>query len=370
MHCLQQVDSGGVEQRRLLLARGLDSSRFEQILVCTEAHEPLVGAIRESGVEVIETGPVRSILDTHRYIYGAQIMRKWQPDIVHGAVMEGYALAVVAGRLASVPKVIMEETSDPQNRRWKGHVLSRLLASGADVCVGVSPSVGRYLVDGIRIPKSRVRVIANGVSSPSRLTAVEIEEIRTAYGFEAEDIVIGGVGRMVDDEHKRFSDLIKAAAKLLNSGRRVRLLLVGDGPVRPMLESVAVSEGIASCVSFAGYQSDVGPYYAAMDVFALSSAREAFGLVVAEAMRAGLPVVGTAVGGVPDIIIDGETGFLVPARDPAALAEALSSLADDSALRVSMGQAGRLRADCHFSAERYVADVSALYESLSIDRSL
>lgn len=119
---------------------------------------------------------------------------------------------------------------------------------------------------------------------------------------------------------------------------------------------------------FVGYQANPQPYYALMDVFALASASEAFGLVLVEAMFAGLPVVATRVGGIPTVVAEGETGLLVDPGDPLALANALLKLERSRSLRHDMGAKGRIRALTRFSAERYVADVDRLYQKLASQR--
>ena len=127
---------------------------------------PVAEALRAEGVTLTEVGPVSSVFATDRYRVAARIVEEWQPDIIHGAIIEGYTLAGVVGRWKRVP-VIMEETSDPQNRRWKGHLLARAMAGLADHCIGVSPGVGRYLTDTLRIPERKVSVISNGVAQPA-----------------------------------------------------------------------------------------------------------------------------------------------------------------------------------------------------------
>lgn len=312
-----------------------------------------------------EVGSVSSVFDRQRYCVATRIVEEWQPDIIHGAIIEGYTLASVVGRWKNVP-VIMEETSDPQNRRWKGHLLARAMAGLADHCIGVSPSVGRYLTDTLRIPKRKVSVISNGVAQPACPGEELLQTLRAEYGIETGDLVVGSVGRAFD-EHKRFSDLIRALRQL-EDVPHLKLLIVGDGPDLPMLRDLARKEGVADRVIFAGYQPEPGHFYALMNVFALASAWEAFGLVNAEAMRCGLPVVATNVGGIPDVVVDGETGVLVPPHDVAAMAAALRRLLADEDLRKRMGAAGKVRADREFSAERYVADVQALYERVLAER--
>ena len=149
-----------------------------------------------------------------------------------------------------------------------------------------------------------------------------------------------------------------------------RLLIVGDGPDREMLANLAISLGVHESVYFAGYTAYPQPFYAVMDVFALASATEAFGLVLVEAMFASLPVIATRVGGIPGIVEDGYNGVLVPPFSPERFAEEIAMLVSDEKLRFEMGRRGKARAQEMFSAERYVADVDNLYQCLAAKAGL
>ncbi len=309
----------------------------------------------------------RGIHDRGPYRRALDIVRQYRPHIIHGAVYEGVALAAVAGRLGQVPIIIGEETSDPANRRWTGHLLYRLLCGMTHHMVGVSPAVRDYLINKIHVQASKVRLINNGVAEAPPADAEQIRSIREALGLAPEHFVIGTVGRLFDS-HKRVSDLIRALPILHKPCPGAHLLIVGSGPDEEMLRQLATELGVANCVHFAGYQSSPQAYYEVMDVFALASASEAFGLVLVEAMYASLPVVATLVGGIPTIVSEGETGLLVEPGQPQALAEALLKLHQSYDLRDEMGQKGRARALAEFGAERYVGEVDQLYQSLASKR--
>lgn len=367
LHCLETVGSGGVEQRRLTLARELDATRYEQALVCTQAIGGLPPQFAEAGCPIHEVGVFRRIHDLAPYRRTLNIVRQYQPHIIHGAVYEGVALAAVAGRLGQVPIIVGEETSDPTNRRWTGHLLYRLLSGIAHHMVGVSPAVRDYLINKIHVPTHKVTLINNGVADVPPANADQIRAIRERYGLTPEHFVIGTVGRLFDN-YKRVSDLIRAVPILQKSCPGARLLIVGSGPDEAMLRQLAVELRVTDYVHFAGYQPNTQAYYAVMDVFALASASEAFGLVLVEAMLASLPVVATRVGGIPSVVSDGETGLLVNPGQPLALADALLKIQFSSDLRLEMGQKGRARALVEFSAERYVHDVDRLYQRLASRR--
>lgn len=364
LHCLFRVGSGGVEQRRLSLARNLDPDLFEQKLICTDAWGGLLSSFKSANCEIFDLGQIRHIADSNVYRNAFRVINEWQPDIIHGAVYEGVAIAAVSGRLGKVPIVIGEETSDPKNRRFLGHALYRFLASLTHHMVAVSPAVQRYLISTLSIPAHKVSLINNGVFERMPLTSDVIEKTRVQFGLHSENFVIGTVGRLVNDD-KRVSDLIRALAIVQGRGfPHVRLLVVGDGPDRNALADLASALGVENSVIFAGYQSDPQPLYGVMDVFALASASEAFGLVLVEAMFEGLPVIATNVGGIPGVVEDSRTGLLVPPMSPVRLADAMQSFINDQNLCHVMGARGRDKARAEFSEERYVADVDRLYKKL------
>jgi glycosyltransferase involved in cell wall biosynthesis len=143
---------------------------------------------------------------------------------------------------------------------------------------------------------------------------------------------------------------------------------VGTGPDEDKLRDLAVELKVKDRVFFAGYQADTQAYYEVMDVFALASAHEAFGLVLVEAMFAGLPVVATRTGGIPNVVSEGETALLVNPYSPSALADAFIRIFEDLEKSLAMGVKGRIRAREYFSEKRYISEVDAFYTRLLSER--
>lgn len=367
LHCLSSVASGGVERRRLVLARQLDKSVYEQRLLARAVRGQVVADLEAAGTQVMPVGQGR-LFDPKAMLRAARQALAWRPHIVHGAVFEGLSLALVAGR-ASGARVVIEETSHAVNRSPRGHALFRALVAASDACVAISPAVGEFLVSATRVPREKITVISNGVEAPELPPPHASAAIRASLGIAPNAFVVGTVARLMDDSHKRVSDLIRATAELAARHPDMHLLVVGDGSARGGLEQLASTLGLRSRVTFSGSREDVGNLYSIMDVFALVSAREGFGLVVPEAMLCGLPVVATAVGGLVDIVVERETGLLVPPFEPSSISRAIEELHASPALRHELGSAGRLRAQRYFSAERYAADVDSFYRQLLSRRS-
>jgi glycosyltransferase involved in cell wall biosynthesis len=364
LHIQETIASGGVERTRLSLSKLIDKDIFELKIICTNATEEMLNQFKKENIEVIPIGILKSPLQWSQHKKVQKIIDEYQPHIIHGAVFEGVTMAAVNGFIKKVPLLIIEETSDPQNRSWRGNLLMKIFSLVSDVVIGVSPGVLEYLENTLKIPKNKIRLINNGVALPRNISEQEILKNKDLLGICSEDFVVGSVGRMLQDEHKRFSDLIKGFAQFAVAKDNCKLLLVGDGKEIIPYRKLATTLGIENKVIFVGYQEDVTLFYTMMDVFALVSAYEAFGLVVAEAMLNKLPVIATKVGGMKYIVEDSETGFLVEKFNVDEIALAIDKLYLDKVLRNKMGENGYKKAIEEYTEHKYVAEIEKLYNSL------
>lgn len=365
LHVQETIASGGVERTRLSLAKLLDKDQFEQKIICTDASGNMVDEIRKEGVEIIAIGILKSPFQWSQHKKVKKIIQEYQPDIIHGAVFEGVTMAAINGWLKKVPIIIIEETSDPQNRSWKGNLLMTLFSKLAHKVVGVSEGVTEeYLKGKLKIPSEKAILVNNGVALPRAISDTEITATKRSIHISENDFVIGSVGRMLQDEHKRFSDLIKAFAKFASNKDNAKLLLLGDGPERMNYEKLVKELDITEKVIFAGYQQDVTLFYNLMNVFSLVSAYEAFGLVLAEAMLNKLPVVATSVGGMKYIVDHEKTGFLVERFNTDSIAEKFEVLYQNDHLRKQMGTNGYVKALVEYTEDVYAKKIESLYLEL------
>ena len=240
----------------------------------------------------------------------------------------------------------------------------KLLTIPAHKIIGVSPSATKYLTEKLKVNKSKVVLINNGVALPQEFEEYEIQELKKQLNIKEGQIVIGTVGRMKSDEHKRFSDLIKAFAILINKGLNLKMVLVSGGPLIATYQKLVDELKIQEHVVFTGYQNQTSKYYSIFDIFSLVSAYEAFGLVLAEAMLHKLPVVATRVGGMQYIVDDNETGYLVERFNVESIAAHLEMLCINKELRLKFGNNGFKKAMINYTEERYVRDVENLYLEL------
>jgi glycosyltransferase involved in cell wall biosynthesis len=344
------------------LARGEDSMAF-----VADARDVEIVRIDELGREI---SPLRDLVATLRL---ARLIRRERPDILHTHTAKagtvGRVAALLAGRHA--PPIVVHTFHGHVLRGYFGparsgffRLLERWLAARTTALIAVSPQVRDDLVSLGVAPRERFAVIRLGIELDERVAATRNRRVesRRYLGIPPDRFAVGWIGRMT--AVKRTDDVLVAFKRLRDDGVDAVLCMVGDGPDRPELERRAHELGVVRDTLFLGYQEDVAPFYAAFDALVLPSSNEGTPVSAIEALAAGRPVVATRVGGVPDVVQEGEDGFLV---DPGAtddLADRLARLARDPALRERMGRAGRERVPPRYAVARLVDDVDRLYRSL------
>jgi sugar transferase (PEP-CTERM/EpsH1 system associated) len=320
-----------------------------------------------------EDVPVIAMAEQHRpdrwnALRMARLFRSLRPDIVHSRNWSCVD-AIIGARLAGVPIVIHSEhgreASDPEGRNRTRRIGRRLLAPMVSQFVTVSRDLARWLIEDIGVPGRKVLSICNGVDT-RRFVPGERRAARAALGLGSEHVVIGTVGRL--DPVKDQAGLLKAFSQLAEDPRAL-LLIVGDGPCRKDLEATVDALGLGRRVRLLGERNDVAAVLSAMDVFVLCSVGEGMSNTILEAMATGLPVVATRVGGNPELVTDGNTGFLVEARSPDALAASLRRYLEDPMLLAEHGRAARDHIEAEFSLERMVGGYERLYRRLLEQRA-
>lgn len=367
LHIMSTVTGGGVERRRLSLAKAFKGSNFQMKLVGTFKGGAIAEQIEENGVEIIEVGDFNGPFHWEKHRKIQKIIDDFQPHIIHGAVFEGVTMAAINGFIKKVPVVILEETSDPQNRSAKADFLLRLFSWTADRFIAIAPNVADYLRDRAKVSPKKVITINNGVEIPRAVSDQEIQDLKAEYAIKESDFVVGTVGRLFND-HKKITDILESVKQL--DLPHLKLLIVGGGRDEQLLKDKTRELDIEAQVMFTGYQFDTAPFYGLMNVFCIASQREGFGLVAAEAMLHHLPVLATQVGGLQNVVVNGETGFLVPPNTPSKLAEKIHHFYHHPEAVTTMGEAGYQRAIQNYTEERYVKEVEALYNELLIEKRI
>lgn len=359
-HVIPTLRIAGLEN---VVARLTDRLRTHlDHVVITPAGDGPVRARFPEGVPVIPMGEQHRP-DRWNALRMARLFRSLRPDIVHSRNWSCVD-AIIGARLAGVPIVIHSEhgreASDPEGRDRVRRLGRRVLSPMVDQFVTVSRDLARWLVEDIGLPRGKVLSICNGVDT-HRFRPGGRQAARAILGIGPEPIVIGTVGRL--DPVKDQAGLLRAFSRVADDPRAL-LLIAGDGPCRAELKTTVSALGLDGRVRLLGERDDVPSVLTAMDVFVLCSIGEGISNTILEAMASGLPVVATRVGGNPELVVDGSTGFLVEPRSPAALAAPLRRYLEDPGLLAHHGRAARDLAEAEFSLERMVGAYEQLYERL------
>jgi len=240
-------------------------------------------------------------------------------------------------------------------------IAERLLMAGTDCVVASAASVRDFYVRQVHADPSKVDVIYNAVDFSQARPTVTRDEMRASLAIPADAPVAGVIARLTEQKgHRYLLEALATAPGLSN----VHLAIVGGGDLADDLVRDVAARGLESRVHFLGPRRDLGNLLAAMDVFVMPSLWEGLPLSLVLAMGAGVPVVATAVAGIPEVVVDGRTGLLVPPRDAGALGEALTRLFSDAAFRAQVGRDARAAVLPRFGIDRYVDSVVALYDRL------
>jgi glycosyltransferase involved in cell wall biosynthesis len=379
-----RLNIGGPAVHIINLTTGLDPDRFDSQLIvgrpgpdegdmgyqaAQKGIDPLT--IPELGRELSPLGDLRTTVKL------ARIFRRDKPDIVETHTAKAGAVGRLAARLANVPIVI---------HVFHGHVFhsyfgplrsemfvnfERTLARITDRIITVSPAQRRDIVDVYGIaPPERVLTVPLGLDlEPFRRAKQTCHgRFRASLGVPTEALLVGFVGRLT--AVKNPSLFVESAGHVVQQFPQTRFVFVGDGELRPALEEQTDALGLAQHVIFAGWQVDMPAVYADLDLLALTSLNEGTPVTVIEALATGIPVVASAVGGVPDVLKDQETGTLVPSGDAERLAKAIIELLRAPERGQVLAYAGQQSVLGRFDLARLINVMDSLYFALLKEKGM
>ena len=356
--------AGGAERHLLELWKRIDRRRFEVAIACFRREGAFLAEVESLGWPVRELGVGRRIYDPSGLAgFGrlVRLIRDLRPQVVHGYLFGPNLLAALAGRLTGVPAVVVAKRNVDAFESRRQRLAQRFAHRLATHVTAVSEAVADSVVL-LGVPRARITVIPNGVDATRFAVPASVEEARRALGADASPLV-GSVGCLA--ARKDYGSLLEALAALAGRGLAFRAALVGDGPERDALEARAEALGLSTRVRFLGERSDIERLLPGLDVFVLSSREEGIPNALLEAMAAARPCVATAVGGTPEVLRDGETGWLVPPGSPGALADALEDALSRPAEARRRGMAARRAVLEEWSIEAMVRRHEEFYERVA-----
>lgn len=370
----------GAERQMLALAEGLPRDRFRVDFLAMSGAGPYDERALAAGAGLRHLGRLPGANDSAlerltargtkamRYVSTA---RSQHYDIIDAWLYPVDVMAVLARPITRTPVVItgrynLRDFNRPMTRleQWINAQANRMV----DAVVANSEAVAADTRQHETVDPAKLRVIRNGVEPIEPPPAAQVAAQRRALGVAEDDILIGCVANY--HPVKRHDLLIEAFASLRREGHNVRLLMVGDGPLRADLQRQIDGYGLGDSARLHGSVTDPKPLLSAFDLVVQTSRSEGLPNALLEAAAAGRPIVATAAGGSDEIVIDGETGLLVPVNDVDAIAAAIRRAVTDSALRETLGSAARQRTETMFRMSRFVGEYAALYEELAVAKHL
>lgn len=372
LHIITAFDRGGAENHLAELVRHQEHSGIRVTIAYLRGRGSWAPEMRALGAEVHDLG-LRFYGDLRPLRRLRKLVRCATFDLVHAHLppAELYARLALLGISRETLPLVVTKHNDCRFHALPGELfMDRWVARRASAMIVISEAVGFYMTArGIGREPCRMEVVPYGIDvAPfDRVTPEAVSALRREWAAGSETLVYGFVGRLV--EQKAITTLIRAFALFTKHTRcDVRLVIVGEGPLKAELQRCAEEAGIASLVVWAGFREDIPTVMNAFNVFTLTSIFEGFGLVLVEAMAARRAVIATRVSAIPEVVVHGETGILAAPLDTGSIATAMAQMTD-RAVRTHLGAAGYRRAFEHFTLERMWQSTDAVYAHCLRDES-
>jgi glycosyltransferase involved in cell wall biosynthesis len=362
-YVVHSLDPGGTEKLVVEMSLAF-AAEYRVVVFCLDAPGLWASRLRQGGIPVhcLWREPGFDALLPGKL---ARLCRHYDVQLIHAHQCTPWFYAALTRLHCRSPRLLLEEhgrfypeVDSPKRRLFNRYVTKRLTHR----FVAVSNDVRERLVRYEGLDADRIEVIYNGVALDPPLTPEARTALRAEFGFGPEDFVVGTVGRF--DPIKNLPMLVDALAVARLANANVRGVLIGDGPERAIVEAGLEATGLTRDVRLTGFRDDARRIVQALDLFVLASYSEGTSMALLEAMGYGVPVAVTRVGGNPEVVVEGESGWLVKSGDVKGLARAIQEAAGDEALRRARAAAGRRRYAEQFSFERMLDEYRQRYAEL------
>lgn len=366
LHLISSSNIGGSPKHTLLLCQELEKLGCSTLIV-----SPPTGSfeseIKRSGIPW-EPVNLKSVCRTALYKELQAIIAKHQINLIHTHELKADFIGMRIAKKTGLPLVttIHNMINKGPLLGWKktSYIrLTRYMAHRQDKIIAVSEAVRNNTIEALKIPADKVVTIRNGTKIYEINPNLDILSIRQQLGLNPQVPVVACISRLIPEQKGHYY-LLLAAKQVIQQKPEVQFLIVGDGTFRNTLVALTDQLKIQSNVLFIGWQNNINEILSSIDICAVPSLWDPLPRIVLEAMVAGKPVVGTNVDGIPEAVIDGETGILVPPADENNLTKAILGLVNDPEKAKQMGIAGRNRAIAEFSSERHAKEVLKVYQEI------
>lgn len=364
LYLINSLDIGGSEKLLLDTVSHLNRSKYQAIVCYLKGKGQLRSEFAKKGIKVYNLGlkkttPLKALLKLYRLIKSNEV------SLVHTHNFQAGIIGRIVAKIARVPVIVATEHNS-YNWSQRNLFFRFINEHTTRLCnvrlIAISQAVKKCIIENSHLSGDQINVIHNGVDLSGYPLKLDTTGKKRELDIAKYDKIIGTIARLEARKGHRY--LIEAAARVINVCPKAVFLIIGDGPMYQKLLTLVSSRRIPNNVKFYGFRRDISEILSIVDVFVLSSVEEGLGLAIIEAMAAKKAVVATNVGGIPEVVIDGETGILVPSRDTEALAQAILKLLKNRAMAKKMGGAGRRRVETYFTLDRMIEETEILYDEL------
>ncbi len=368
-HVLFRLGTGGLENGVVNLINTMPDEEYQHAVICMTDYTDFRHRIKKEDVQVycLNKQPGK---DISIYFRLWKLLRKMKPDILHTrnlSALEAQFTGLLAGIKHRVHGEHGRDIDDVDGTNLRYVLLRRLFRLFVQRYIPMSKDLETWLIDQIRIPPKKISQIYNGVDlNRFKLKAYKPVHLLPPEFNSPDLLLIGTVGRL--DPVKDQLTLVQAFIHLVKTyptlSDKVRLIIVGDGLLMPKLRALSSEAGLDHLIWLAGERNDVADIMQTFNLFVLPSINEGISNTILEAMATALPVIATNVGGNPELVVNGHTGYLVQKQNPLAIAEAIKNYMDYPDLLISHGEAGRSRCESTFCLQRMITDYTNMYDQL------
>lgn len=367
IHLSKMTGAAGSEGHLLTLLPGLRARKVDaRLWVLVEPGYPVQDIIdRAQGLDIpTERVDIRRHLDPVLWRRLVQQFRAAQPDIVHTHLIHADLYGISAARRAHVPYIVSTRHNDDKFRYWLPlRLLNRWLWAKTDQGIAISEAIRQFSIRIEHAAAERIHTVHYGLD-PGQLTAPPDAraQLRAQLGVGNDTLLVGSVCRLIEQKGLIYG--IRGFSQIAERVPNAHYVLAGDGEMRSTLHAEVRGLGLSERVHFLGWRRDSEVVFAALDVLLAPSLWEGFGLVFLESMAFGIPVISTHTSAIPEVVVDGATGWLVPPRDADALGSVLFEALTQPEVRHARGAAGRQRLETQFTVETMVTRTLAVYDRL------
>lgn len=342
------------------IIEGLRRRGIDNVLACPLGSE--IAGIAAPFAEIVEM-PMKGDADIGMILRLSGLMRRLDPDVVHLHSRRGADIwGGVAARLADLPCVLSRRVDNPEPP-----LLVALKYPLFDRVITISDGIREVLIDE-GVPTRKVNTVRSAIDASDWIEAVDRAAFLAEFGLPEDALTIGMVAQLI--RRKGHRHLLDALPSVLGEFPSVHVLIFGQGPLESELRAEVMARGLEHRVHLVGFRRDLARWLGGLDVLAHPADMEGLGIALLQAAAAGVPIVASRAGGLPEAVKDGVTGLLTPPGDPSHVGWALRTLLGDKAMREKMGRAGRRRMELEFSIDAMVDGNLAVYQDCILSREI